>query len=59
MKNKILTDKEKLILGWEKRIKFHQQQLIKTRKFNRGIENGISKKIKLEQFQLKAIKKAK
>jgi len=57
MKKKQLSDVEKLVLGWEKRIKFHKDQLAKTKKFHREVEKGIEKKIALEQLQLKALKK--
>lgn len=59
MKKKQLSDVEKLVLGWEKRIKFHKDQLKKTRKFHREVEAGIMKKIKLEELQLRSLKKNK
>lgn len=59
MKAKVLSDREKLIQGWEKRIKHHKAQLGKTRKFHREVENGILKKIKLEELQLSSLRRTK
>ena len=55
---KELSDKQKLIAGWENRIKHHLKQLAATRKFHREVEAGLVKKIKLERMQLNAIKKS-
>ena len=58
MKKIPMTDKQRLVFGWEKRIAFHQKQLSATRKFHREVETKIIKKIKLEKMQLRAIKKS-
>lgn len=54
-----VSDRERLIQGWEKRIKHHQKQLAETKKFHRGVEAELVKKIKLEQMQLAALRKSK
>lgn len=54
---KQLSEKELLISGFEKRIKFKKQQLFKTKKFNREVEANLARKIKLDQMQLNALKK--
>lgn len=56
---KALTEKQQLIRGWEKRIKYHEKQLAETKKFHKEVEAKIVKKIKLERMQLNALKKAK
>lgn len=53
-----LSDKGKLMLGWMKRIRFHKEQLEKTKKFHREVERGLEKKIRLEKMQLNALKKS-
>lgn len=55
---KVLSEKQMLIRGFEKRIKHKTQQLAKTRKFHREVEAGLVRKIKLDQMQLKALKKS-
>jgi len=56
---KQLSETDQLIAGYEKRIKFKKAQLVKTKKFNRESEAKLEKKIKLEELQLKALKKSK
>lgn len=54
---KKLSEKETLIQGFEKRIKFKKQNLAKTRKFHREVEAGLVRKIRMDEMQLKALKK--
>jgi hypothetical protein len=53
------TEREQLIAGYEKRIKHKKDQLTKTRAFHKEVEAGLQKKIKLDEIQLSALKKAK
>lgn len=52
-----LSEKDQLILGYEKRIKHKKKQLSKTIKFHRGVEKELARKLKLDQIQLSALKK--
>lgn len=54
---KKLSEKETLIQGFEKRIKFKKQNLAKTRKFHREVEAGLVRKIRMDEMQLKALKR--
>ena len=56
---KVLTEREQLIVGFTKRVKHKNQQLAKTRKFHRDVEAGLVRKIKLDEMQLKALKRSK
>lgn len=58
-KEEKLTDRQKLMVGYLKRIKHRKKQLSDTRKFHRQVEEDILRKIKLDEIQLSALKKAK
>lgn len=56
-KKKILSEKEQIILGFEKRIKHKKKQLAATRSFHRQVEKDLEAKIRRDEIQLKALKK--
>lgn len=56
-RKKALTEKEQMIVGLTKRLKFKKENLAKTKKFHREVERELAGKIKRDQIQLTALKK--
>lgn len=54
---KELSERDKLIQGFENRIKHKTKQLAKTRKFHREVEATLMRKIRLDEMQLRGLKK--
>ena len=57
MNKKTPSEREMMVARFESRIKFKKQQLSKTKKFHREVEADLSKKIRLDQMQLDALRK--
>lgn len=59
MEKKKLSEREKMIEGFKKRIVHKRRQLAEARKFHRGVERELERKIQRDVMQMNALKRTK